>query len=250
MKRTLLYIFLSWLSLCMSSVIVWGQTVQDTTMVVTTDTVTVSDSNRQTKTNHFKNNYSYLRLGIDLFQPAKSFFDPSIYDYKGIVEYSRKHSVIYAVEMGLGGCSFDSDHLNYTTYNPYFSVAILKALFEPFLKDDFDVVYVGVKCGVAPVSISDATYVVGSPFWGYQTAEREAFTKWYSWIDLQLGVRMELTKHWGLGWHAGAKFVLGGSQSADIVPYYVAGLGYGDKKTIMHYSLLATYTFKWMKREH
>jgi hypothetical protein len=182
MKFTLKYIFSLCFLLC--SLLVTSQKTE------VKDTTAIKKDSIKPKTERYG-----LRLGIDLFKVARTFYDKN---YKGLelvgdFKFTRKHYL--AAEIGNENKTVADDQLNFTTKGTYFKVGFDYNSYENWL-GMHNMVYVGMRYGVSSFSQtlnSYSIYYANNYFPKPIVTSGEKFDGLSAqWIEVIAGVKAEI----------------------------------------------------------
>ncbi len=197
------------------------------------------------KTNH------QLTFSIDATQPIINAFIGYRQGYEFAADYYLHKELYGVVEGGLGNASVNYTgpvNLKYNSNNSFVRGGINRCILTRQSVDDWDAVFIGARLGVGFINRTKASYKVVDSIWG-NTAEgttpAQNFTGY--WFELTGGMRMELVKHFFIGYLVRGKFLLNTSAFQDLAPVYVAGYGRGDKNAVFDFNFYLTYAIRWKR---
>ena len=172
-----------------------------------------------------------FRVELDIAAPIFSAIGLSeSYTSEGAVQFNLKHKYFPVVELGVSGirnkasvngAKFSTDGMfgrigadvNLLKYKPG----------KPFANNLF---LVGGRVGMSSFSYDLMNITITDDYWG--TTEVRNFsntpaTKW--WIEVVVGMRVEIVRNVFLGWNVRMKSLLGTNTEGKIYPYFVPGYG-------------------------
>jgi hypothetical protein len=168
-----------------------------------------------------------LAVGIDLsrflvqvWQPVKANFEFTI--------SSNVYKDIYL--NGDGGwmvTEFTDEEQHYTSGGYYLRAGpaynILKR--RP---GDHNMIYIGVLYGFADYWHEADQITISDGYWGSGSGRLDRKTLKSHWLELKVGIRIEVLKNWFLGWAIQPRFYLSGTEDKRLPPYIVPGFGKGE----------------------
>lgn len=221
---------------------------QDNTAIFPTDSVSIKDSSQKAisaeNTKLPKQKYAgpyQWRLGIDIARIGFNIADPNRQTYELQLDYKDSDKRYWVLETGYGSGKVDFDYLAYKTQAGFIKIGLDNSMFKPMSKRDFDIVFFGVRYGMALGNRQEATYSFDSPFGGtfVGTADPESF--FIHWGEVNIGMKLEVWKRVYLGWTGRAKFLFNAGTFKEIKPTHIAGYGSADKSTSFDINLYLSY---------
>jgi len=192
-----------------------------------------------------------LNVGVNLVRPAMNFFTPDLFGYEFEWDYYTKNEFYLAGEGGWGGSwvNYTNPLLQYTTKNEFLSFGFNKSLLPRDRPTDWDMMFIGMRVGVAPVKRSPVSYTILDSVWGNTpdtTTKGQNFTA--IWAELTGGMRVELFKGLMAGWNFRGRFLLNAKSFDVLAPIYIAGYGRGDKDVAFDFNVYLSYGIRWKRR--
>lgn len=188
-----------------------------------------------------------LRVGIDITQPIINAALDNREAYEFQLDYYFKKELYIVAEGGWGNAAVDYPDLAYTSSNAFARVGIDKSLLPRLLPGDWDMVFIGLRYGIAPISRSAATYTTNDAFWGVTTGTIPGKNFTAHWAEITGGLRLELFKGLFVGYNIRGRFLLNQKPFQELPPSFVAGYGKGDKNSIFDYNFYVTYAIRWQR---
>lgn len=191
-----------------------------------------------------------LSFSIDASQPIINAFVSSRQGYEFAIDYYAHKELYYVLEGGWGNAKVDYSDLKYKTSNTFARVGINRCLIQRLAPDDWDMVFLGFRLGMASVSRSNATYTVVDSLWGNSSGAISSQTVNAFWAEITGGMRAEIVNNFFIGYTIRGKFLLNESAFKTLAPLYVAGYGKGDKTAVFDFNLYLTYSIKKKRHLH
>lgn len=209
-----------------------------------TDSTTV-----QKKEESIKPIQRQLRLGVNISTPVISTIVSNDSNkrsaYELTVDYCLKNDVYVVLEGGFGNSTLSYNDLNYTTTNSYARIGLDKSMLQRLFANDWDMIFIGIRYGLSIINRSEATFVTNDPFWGTTTGIIPAKNLTAHWAELNIGMRVELLKHFFAGYNIRTKFLINDKAFRELPPAYVAGYGKVEKSTVFDFNLYLCYALRW-----
>ena len=189
-----------------------------------------------------------LCIGVDLVHPVLNSLVSDRFGYEFEADYYTHNEFYFAGEGGWGGSTVNYTDLKYTTTNNFLRLGFNKSILTRERPSDWDMMFIGMRLGVADVNRSAATYTVIDSVWGNSMGSSPGRNFLAYWAELTGGMRVELVKGLFAGWNFRGKFILNGKSFNDLAPLYIAGYGKGDKNVAFDFNLYISYGIRWKRR--
>lgn len=190
-----------------------------------------------------------LRFGIDISRPITNAFLKTRQSYEFQVDYAIKNEVYLVAETGWGSANIDYPDLRYKSSNPFLRVGVDKTMLTRIAASDWDMLFIGMRYGFAPIKRSDATYTTTDSLWGNTSGTIQGKNLTAHWLEVTAGVRVEMFKDFFLGWNIHGRFLLNQKPFRELPPSFIAGYGKGDKNTIFDYNFYVSYALRWGRKK-
>ena len=190
-------------------------------------------------------NQKQLRLGVDLSRPVMNMLVKSRHSYEFIVDYSLPKEIYLVAEGGFGGSDINYPDLKYTSTNTFVKVGVERSMLQRMFPEDWDLLFVGIRYGMAFIKRKEATFTTNDQFWGTTTGTIPAKNITGHWAELTAGLRVELFKGIFTGYTIRGKFLLNQGPFRELPPAYVAGYGKGEKNTVFDFNFYLQYALRW-----
>jgi hypothetical protein len=186
-----------------------------------------------------------LSIGFDLMGPVLNRLVSNRYGLEGAVDYYLKNEYYAVLEGGAGRSEVNYTDLRYTTNNYFVRAGFNKNILSRESNHDWDMMFAGLRAGFAGINRSEANYVVADSLWGIIEGVSAAKSFPALWLELNLGMRVELYKSIMAGWNVRSKFIMNGKSFRDLQPLYISGFGRGDKNAVFDFNLYLCYAIRW-----
>ena len=167
-----------------------------------------------------------LRIGGDLYRPARSLFEEGFTGFEVVGDYRLTHKMFAAAELGTTEYTVDDAQLNFTTKGSYLKVGFDYNVYENWL-DMQNMIYVGMRYGFSTFSQNLNSYTI------YDTTDYfEDVTlypdKNYSgltahWVEVVGGVKAEVAKNLFVGFSVRLNILLAETKPDNFDNLYIPG---------------------------
>lgn len=168
-----------------------------------------------------------IRVGIDAFKIARSFFEE---DYRGLEivgDYRLTKSYYLAGEIGNENKTTDDDRLSFTTKGTYFKVGFDYNVYENWL-DMENLIYIGLRYGVSSFSQELNSYKVynPNPYFG-ETPSVISGQKYDGlsahWAEFVVGMKAEMFSNLYVGFSFRINRLISNTESSEFQNLYIPG---------------------------
>jgi len=168
-----------------------------------------------------------LRVGGDIGKLIRSFTDNDYTGFEVNADYRIKRALYIAGELGIEEKITSNDYLNVTTSGTYLKAGVDYNLYKNWLDMD-NMIYSGFRVGATAFSqqINNFTVYNTSQYWGDQYTSTDA-TKFSDltafWIELIIGIKVELFNNLYLGLNAQLKGLVSETVPENFENIYIPG---------------------------
>ncbi|MEO6833594.1 MAG: DUF6048 family protein [Chitinophagaceae bacterium] len=191
-----------------------------------------------------------LRFSFDLSRPVLNQIQSTEKSYEAAVDYYYKNELYFVAEAGVGSANYDYSNLSYKTNSSFFRLGFDKTLLKRDGAKDWDMVFMGMRYGLASIQRQEAQYAIVDSVWGSSVGIVPAKNFLAHWIEITGGVKVEVYKKLMVGWNVRARFLVNGRSFQDLSPVYIAGFGRGDKTTVFDFNFYVAYALRWGNKAH
>jgi hypothetical protein len=175
----------------------------------------------------FKTERYGLRIGIDAFKLARSFYEE---DYRGLEivgDYRLTKKYYLAGEIGNEKRTIDEDRVNFTTTGTYFKVGFDFNTYENWL-DMENLIHIGMRIGACTFSQELNTYRVYNPNPYFGESPTVVSGKKFEglnaqWIEIVAGVKAELFSNIYAGFSFRINYLVGNKEPEEFQNLYIPG---------------------------
>jgi hypothetical protein len=168
-----------------------------------------------------------LRVGGDIGKLIRSFSDNDYTGFEVNADYRIKRALYIAGELGIEEKITTNDYLNVTTSGTYLKAGIDYNLYKNWLDMD-NMIYSGFRVGAAAFSqqINSFTVYNTDQYWGeqYGSTDAQKFNDLTAfWIELIIGIKVELFNNLYLGLNAQLKGLVSETVPTNFENIYIPG---------------------------
>jgi hypothetical protein len=243
MSTQAIYRYTSILIFC--SAFIFGSTMK---VFAQADTTTVDSTNDEPAKKRIQPTTHQLCLGLDILKPLLNTYTSSKSTYEFQATYYLKNEFYAVGEGGWGGSKVDYPDLKYTSTNSFIRLGFDKSMLVRNAPNDWDLMLMGMRLAYSNINRSTANYSVIDSVWGNTSGTSAAKIFPALWVELTLGMRVELLKGLMAGWNIRGKFMLNGRTFKDLAPLNIAGYGKGDKNSSFDFDVYISYAIRWQKK--
>lgn len=189
-----------------------------------------------------------LRVGGDLTRFAIPFFQPYRRDATVVLDARYKDRIYFAADLSYN--LVDHSDSNYTYKSSGFGLSIganYNLLKRQIPKENF-MLYGGFKYGFSLFTYEIPSYTVHSDYWGDYQGSVGSQTKTGHWVELSLGIKVEVLKNLYLGWSLHDRILLNRAlMNSDFPPLIIPGFGKGYKGNAFDVQYTISYLFPLYK---
>jgi hypothetical protein len=185
-----------------------------------------------------------LRLGVDITKPLAAVLLKDRMGIEVTADYYLRKELYLVAEGGGGNIRYHYPDLSYSASNSFLRIGIDKSMLPRVAPDDWDMVFIGARYGIALVQLSDADYITKDPFWGATSGAIPSRNFTGHWFEVTGGMRVEMIKGFFIGWNVRGRFLLNRSAFRELAPLYIAGYGRGDKNGVFDFNFYLSYALR------
>jgi hypothetical protein len=179
------------------------------------------------------------RIGIDLARFVFILADPSEIGAEASVDFEVYKNFYPVFELGYSSISESEDLFKYSAGGIYARAGIDYNLLKGKDRSEHHTFSVGARYGVSVFNHKANDIVVLNDYWGdavYESYEKDLTGHW---VELVVGVKVELLANLFLGWSLRYKILLNPDMDPQVKPHLVPGFGtWGKDRTFgMSYSI-------------
>ena len=206
-----------------------------------------------TKTVPVKTERYGIRVGADLYRPARSLYEDGFKGFEVVADYRLTKKIYLAGELGTVDYTIDDDQVNFTTKGSYFKVGFDFNAYENWL-DMENMIYVGVRYGFSSFSQNLNSYTIydTSDYFQdvtiYPNKEYDGLTA--HWAEVIGGIKAEIYDNLFLGFSVRLNILLSETKPDNFANLYIPGFNRtydGNFGAGLNYSI--SYFIPFYKRQ-
>jgi hypothetical protein len=173
-----------------------------------------------------------LRIGLDISRFIIKFFQPYRTDITVQADARINPKLYGVVELGYNRTSHSDTNYTYKGNGEYATIGVDYDFLKKKETTEKNMVYGGIRYGFAHNSYEVPTYNIHSAYWGTNIQGSYPSTSITAhWIELVLGMKIEVLNNFFLGWGIREKIMIHNSSSDAFPPLVIPGWGSGTKKS-------------------
>jgi hypothetical protein len=167
-----------------------------------------------------------LRIGADLYRPARSLFENGFTGIEVVADYRLTHKIYAAGELGTVDYTVDDDQVNFTTKGSYIKIGFDYNAYENWM-DMQNMIYVGVRYGFSSFSQNLNSYTI------YDTTDYFPDVTLYPnqnydgltahWLEVVGGIKAEIVHNLYLGFSLRLNILLAETKPDNFANLYIPG---------------------------
>ena len=214
----------------------------------TTVADTVATDSVKPKVPYVEKSGRHLSLGVDIYHPVMNQFVSGRSGIDFSLDYYTRHDIYVVAEGGFGTSKVNYSNLQYNTSNSFYRAGVNRSLVLRQDSTDWNNMFIGFRGAAAAIHRGPASYVVTDSLWGNETGSQPGKDFVAAWLELCLGVRVQLFGSVSAGWTISGKFMMNGKSFSDLAPLYIAGYGRGDKNSSFDFDFYLSYGLSWKRK--
>ncbi len=190
-----------------------------------------------------------LRFGVDLFSVVNSAINPDEMVINFHSDFHFKPDIYFAADGGFSKILKDEIHLDYKSNGTYLSLGVDKNMLKPKDGKDLDIVYIGVRYGIAMHQHSADSIMIDN-YWAnnYQSLASEKLST--QWVEFSIGMKSTLffAKNIFVGWALKYRIKTVEEKQTQMSPYIIPGFGKAAKNSQVAFSWSLYYRIPFKKQ--
>ena len=189
-----------------------------------------------------------LRIGLDISRFTLLYFQPYRTDVTVQADMQLNKRLYAAIETGFNRTSHSDSNYTYKGNGQYVTIGVDYDFLKKVDKNEKNMVYGGIRYGFARNSYEVPAYLIKNDYWGTEIQGAYPKTNMTAhWIELVLGLRVEVLKNFFLGWGVREKIMISNSAGKEFPPIVIPGFGSGTKKSQFDVTYSVSYYFPLYK---
>ncbi|RPD39093.1 hypothetical protein EG028_20970 [Chitinophaga barathri] len=189
-----------------------------------------------------------LRVGVDLTRFAIPFFQPYRRDATVVLDARYNDRIYFAADISYNRTSHSDSNYTYKGSGVGISIGANYNLLKKQIPKENFMLYGGFKYGFSLFSYEIPSYTIHSTYWGNYQGSMPSVTKTGHWVELSLGIKVEVLKNLYLGWSLHERILLNSAVAkSDFPPLIIPGYGKGYKGSAFDMQYTISYLFPMWK---
>lgn len=174
-----------------------------------------------------------IRVGADLSRIPMHFLNKYRTDITLHIDARIDTNLYIAAETGWNTTHLDNKPVFEYKSNGYFLKAgIDYNLMNPSFPFESNMVYIGLRYGIARMERQIPTYKIDHPFWGDVEGSFPYKTEIPQWAEAILGMKVEVLNNLFLSWGIHLRLLVTRKYKNDLRPYLIPGYGKATSNTV------------------
>ena len=167
-----------------------------------------------------------LRVGVDLYRPARSIYEDGFKGFEIVADYRLSKKIYAAGEIGTIDYTIDDDQVNFTTKGSYLKIGFDYNAYENWL-DMENMIYVGVRYGFSTFSQNLNSYTIYDTSDYFDDVTIYPNTKYSGlsahWLEVIGGIKAEIFNNLYLGFSVRLNVLLTDKKPEGFDNLYIPG---------------------------
>ncbi len=188
------------------------------------------------------------RIGIDLVPFFYYFTEPKIVGAELSVDFEIYKNLYPVFELGYSSTSASEETFDYESAGNYARAGIDYNILKLKDRSEHHILTVGLRYGISLFKHSSENVLIYSDYWGdYMSEPYENSLKGH-WIELVLGIKVEVVSNLYMGWLLRYKFLLNQDMDPVMIPAHIPGYGNGADTSTFGFSYSIFYMIPLIKK--
>lgn len=188
-----------------------------------------------------------LTLGIDLSRFLVQIWEPVKANFEFFMSSDIHKNIYFNGEGGWMRTEFTNEDQNYSSGGFYLRAGGIYNLFKRKPHEN-DLIYLGLLYGFSNFWHQADQITIADDYWGTGSGTLERKTLRANWLEIKVGIQIELFRNWFLGWALRPRFYLFGTEDERLPPYIIPGYGTGENTVNLGMSYFIAFRIPYGKR--
>lgn len=201
----------------------------------------------------FRGDLKYgLRLGLDLSRIPEHIFNPYRSDAEVLADARVDTNLYLAAEAGYNRTDLNNAPVfNYQASGLYLKAGIDYNLLKRSFPMESNMLYVGLRYGLARMRRSIPGYTIRNAYWGNIQGSVPMKTLLPQWAEAILGIKVEVLNNLFLGWSLHVRVLTTPNVDPVAKPYLIPGYGVTSSGAVFDLNYAVSYRIPlWKPRVH
>lgn len=167
-----------------------------------------------------------IRIGTDLSRIPLHFINPYRTDASAHVDIQLDTNLYVVGEIGWNSTDFNNDPaFSYKSNGAFLRVGADYNLLKPSFPFESNMVFIGLRYGIAQMTRRVPHYLIEYPIWGDSEGSFSRKSIRPHWAEAVVGLKVELLNNFFVDWGLHLKFLVNGNVDKEVRPYIIPGFG-------------------------
>jgi len=189
-----------------------------------------------------------IRVGVDISRFALKYFQPYRTDVTVNLDARYNDRLYIASDLSFNSVYHLDQNYKYVSNGMSGTIGINYNLLKKSVPKENFMIYGGARYGLAVMTYQIPEYRIYNLYWGNIRGSVPETTKMAHWIELTVGMKVEVLKNLYLGWSLHERILVNGALAKqDFPPLVIPGFGKGYKKSAFDFQYSIAYLFPLWK---
>ena len=173
-----------------------------------------------------------LRIGLDISRFVVMAFQPYRTDITVQADFQLNKQLYGAIEIGYNRTAHSDTLYNYKGSGQYVTLGVDYDFLKKKEPGEKTMVFGGLRYGFARNTYEVPYYIMRNTYWNSKIEASYPKTSITAhWVELVLGIRVEVLKNFFMGWGVREKIMISNNASKEFPPIIIPGFGSGTKNS-------------------
>lgn len=189
-----------------------------------------------------------LRIGLDLARFLYYFSEPAIIGAEISGDFEVYKNIYPVIELGYSTMEQSTDLFDYTSGGTYGRVGLDYNVLPMKDRSIHHIFFVGARYGLSVFTQRTENMSIQNDYWGDVILESYESSLRGHWIELVMGLKVEVASNLFLGWSLRYKFLLNQDMDPLVTPQLVPGYGEGANNRAFGFTYSIFYKIPLFKK--
>ncbi len=185
-----------------------------------------------------------ISLGVDLSRFAIRYFQPYRTDATINLDARFMDRFYFASDISYNNTSHRDENYRYRSSGMSATLGVNYNFLKKNVPRENFIIYGGLRYGLAFFNYEIPEYRIYSDYWGNVRGNFPSTSQLAHWMEMTVGIKVEVLKNFYLGWSLHERILLnGGLAKKDFPPLIIPGFGKGYKRSAFDVQYSVSYLF-------
>lgn len=171
-----------------------------------------------------------LRVGLDVTRFALKYFQPYRTDVTVNLDARYNDRLYVASDLSYNRTEHSDTNYSYRGSGMSATIGVNYNLLKKQVPKENFMIYAGIRYGLALFNYEVPDYTIHNSYWGNTSGRFEKMNATAHWVELTVGLKVEVLKNFYLGWSLHERILVNrGLSKRDAPPLIIPGFGKGNK---------------------